>query len=337
MNSNDMKNYALEEDREFFERELASFVPERIFDAHCHLYNRETVGEKKGLMLPSEGFPRDMGYHEYSRLIDCLHPGRRVSSLFIPFTFSRDALAGANEWVAQQVSMDSSCRGLFFVTPQDDPEWVRDRVRRLGLHGLKCYHLWSPVTPTWEADIPDYLPEKLVKVADEEGWVITLHMVKSRAVADPGNIRWIRHYCETYPNMKLILAHSARGFQPAHNLEGLPKLTGLNNLFFDSSANCESVAHESVIRIIGHKKLLYGSDFHVSHFRGRSVAAADSFLWIYGHTPVWGEKHMQIKPVLAGLESLRSLKWACWSARLSDKAIEDIFWNNAAGLFGIGR
>jgi glutamate-1-semialdehyde 2,1-aminomutase len=221
------------------------------------------------------------------------------------------------------------------VGPQDDPEWVRSEVRRLGLHGLKCYHVNAPVPRTWDADIPDYLPERLVKVADEEGWVITLHMVKSRAVADPGNIRWIRRYCETYPNMKLILAHSARGFQPAHNLEGLPKLTGLDNLYFDTSANCEPIAHEAIIRIIGHKKLMYGSDFTVSHLRGRSVGAADSFLWLYEESPVWGEKHTQIKPVLIGLEHLRSLKWACWSARLSDKEVEDIFWNNAAGLFGI--
>ncbi|MDP7637609.1 MAG: hypothetical protein QF577_08690, partial [Phycisphaerae bacterium] len=108
----------------------------------------------------------------------------------------------------------------------DDPEWVRQEVKRLGLHGFKCYHLFAATSPTWEADIPAYLPEPLVKVADDEGWGITLHLVKARAVADPSNIQWIRRYCENYPNMTLILAHSARGFQPAHNLEGLPQLVG---------------------------------------------------------------------------------------------------------------
>ena len=44
---------------------------------------------------------------------------------------------------------------------------------------------------------------------------------------------------------------------------------------------------------------------------------------------------MTIKPVLVGLEHLRSLKWACWSERLSDSAVEDIFWNNAAKLFNL--
>jgi predicted TIM-barrel fold metal-dependent hydrolase len=177
--------------------------------------------------------------------------------------------------------------------------------------------------------------ERGPEVADEEGWFITLHMVRSRACGDPDNIYWIHRYCETYPNMRLILAHSARGFQPSHNLEGLPKLKGLENLYFDTSANCEPLAHQAIIRILGHKRLMYGSDLPVSHIRGRSVAAADSFFFVEEETPVWNGSHLNIEPVLLGLEHLRSLKWACWSERLSDEAVEDIFWNNAAELLGV--
>jgi len=172
-------------------------------------------------------------------------------------------------------------------------------------------------------------------VAHEEGLVITLHMVKGRALADPGNLHWIRHYCQNYPNMKMILAHSARGLQPGHNLEALPRLKGIDNVYCDCSANCEPIAHAAIIRILGHRKLLYGSDFFVSHMRGRSVAVTDSFLWLYEQTPVWKEKHKTLQPVLIGLEQLRSLKWACWSERLTDGQIEDIFWNNASGLFDL--
>jgi glutamate-1-semialdehyde 2,1-aminomutase len=160
-------------------------------------------------------------------------------------------------------------------------------------------------------------------------------MVKARAVADPSNQYWIRRYCESYPNMKLILAHSARGFQPAHNLEGLPKLTGLDNLYFDSSANCEPLAHLAIIRLMGHQKLMYGSDFPVCHERGRSLGVADSFIWLYESTPVWGEKQGKIEPALVGHEHLRSLKQACWAAKLSDSEVEDIFWNNATRLLGL--
>jgi len=322
---------ANDEDIAFFDRELESFVPDRVFDAHAHIYQRDHSG------WSFEGMPEDIGLAEYQRLIDDLHPGRLAGALVIPYTQPSivDGTARANQFVSQQISGHASYFADFFISPADDPEWVRQEVRRLGLHGFKCYHTFSDSKPTWEADIPDYLPESIVRVAHEEGWVITLHMVKSRCVADPGNLHWIRHYCQSYPNMKLILAHSARGFQPAHNLEGLPQLKGIDNLYFDTSANCEPIAHQAIIRHLGHEKLLYGSDFPISHLRGRSLAASDSFLWLYEDNDVWDANQGKIPAVLVGLEHLRSLKWACWSEHLSDSAVEDIFYGNAARLFGL--
>lgn len=321
---------ARDEDREFFARELASFVPDRVFDAHCHVWHRDH-------MSYPEKFSeiQIVGLDEYLSLMEDLHPGRRTAAFFIPTTRDPEKLLTANEWTAKAAASHPDFRCSFYTKPDDDPEWIRDQVKRLGAVGLKCYHSFSNAVPTWEAHIPDYLPEKFIEVADQEGLVITLHMVRSRAVADPENIKWIRHYCENYPNMKMILAHSARAFQPAHALEGLPQLADLDNLYCDSSANCEQMAHQAIIRILGHEKFLYGSDLIASHDRGRSVSAADTFLWLYGDSPVWDEKHLAIKPVLVGLEHLRSLKWACWSERLSDSAVEDIFWNNAAKLFNI--
>ncbi len=332
----DYTRYARDEDVAFFQRELASFVPDRVYDAHCH---PDVPGSGKPLV---KDFEAGVDHADYVRLMDCMMPGRVIAANFISFHASPEWHARSNEWTARQAARDVRCRGEFFVRPDDDPEWVRQEAKRLGLSGLKCYHLqaprhpsWEEGRPTWDADICDYLPECLVKVADDEGWVITLHLVKRRAVADPANIHWIRRYCETYPNMKLILAHSARGFQPAHNLEGLAQLEGLENLYFDCSVNCEPIAHQSIIRVFGHGKLMYGSDFPVSHLRGRSLGAADSFLWLYEDTPVWGEKHSRVDPVLIGLEQLRSLKWACWSERLTDSQVEDVFWNNAAALFNV--
>ena len=318
-----------EEDSAFFDRELAGFVPDRVLDAHCHLW-------PPGLLAAQvPGLPDSAGVAEYRRLIDCLHPGRRLGAIYVPYPDFGCWVDRANDWTARQCARDPACRGLFVVRPEDDPDWVVEQVHKLGLCGLKCYHSLAGGGNTWELDIPAYLPEPLMAAADRQGWVVLLHLVKSRAVADEGNRHWIRNYCETHPNMKLILAHSARGFQPSHNLEGLPELEGLDNLYFDTSANCEPMAHLAILRIMGHKRLMYGSDFPVSHLRGRSVAAADSFLWLYEDAPAWGEKHQQIPPVLIGLEHLRALKWACWAEGLGDSEIEDIFWNNAADLFDV--
>ena len=321
-------------ERELFQRELASFVPDRVFDAHCHLW--PTEHDESHWQCSKFGQP--MGFEEYRRTIDMLHPGRDVASNFLPLPQGqRELVVAANQWQSEQVAADPTgrSRGALFVTPDDDPAQIESDVKRLKLHGLKCYHTLAKTDPTWEAAIEDYLPEAQVDVANQLGLAITLHMVKSRAVAEAANIATIRRYCKTYPDMKLILAHSARGFCAAHNFEGLPELRGLDNLWFDTSANCEVAAHVAILRILGHERLMYGSDFHVSHMRGRSVTVGDSFLWLYDHMPVWGEKHTRVEPILVGLEHLRSLKWACFAVGLGDAQVEDIFWNTAARLWAV--
>jgi predicted TIM-barrel fold metal-dependent hydrolase len=93
------------------------------------------------------------------------------------------------------------------------------------------------------------------------------------------------------------------------------------------------MGHATVIRMMGHDKLMYGSDYQGT--RGRCVGVADTFVWLYGDMGVWKPLHTQIQPVQIGLEVLQALKWACWSERLSDGEVEDIFWNNAARLFNL--
>jgi glutamate-1-semialdehyde 2,1-aminomutase len=110
-------------------------------------------------------------------------------------------------------------------------------------------------------------------------------------------------------------------------------LKGLNNVWFDTSAVTEAGAFEAIIETMGHERLLYGTDFHVSHIRGRCVAIGDSFHWFYAHDMDSEEKHIKLAPVLIGLESIRSLRLACRRLKLSDSQIEDIFYNNARQLF----
>ena len=145
-------------DVDFFQRELQSFLPDRIFDAHTHLWKNDLIN----WTVP--GVNGDCGYVEYQQCMQAVHPGRSTEALFIPFVTveNRDKSLVANEWISQQLEHDRNCRGLFFVKPEDDPEWIRENVQRLGLHGLKCYHTMSDVTPTWEADIDAFLPERKV-------------------------------------------------------------------------------------------------------------------------------------------------------------------------------
>lgn len=324
-------------DRELIARGIEPFLPDRIFDAHAHLFARDHF-PLDAVPAWLDGNPERFGLAEYDSFVEWLHPGgRTVGGLFFGLAFTGDRAAN-NTFVADEIAAQRAVRPVFaqlVVPPEADPEQVRDTVRRGGFVGLKCYHTMAHVEgPTWRAPIETYLPEPLVRLAHEERLSITLHIVRDRAVADPLNQTTIRRYCEKYPDMRLLLAHTARGFNPWHTIEGIASLRGLPNVYFDTSAVTEAGAFEAIVETLGHDRLLYGTDFPISHMRGRCVAIGDSFHWFYAEDMHLEERHATLRPVMIGIESLRSLKLAAWRLKLSDRQIEDIFCTNAARLYG---
>lgn len=326
-------------DRAFVARHVEPYLPAKVFDAHAHLFCHAHYPPGK---LPAHlnGTPTAIGLAVYRDHSEWLHPGRRtVGGLFFGLAFQGDR-AGNDEYVAAEVKAGQAvgfrALGQMLIAPEMDPEYVRETVRRHGFVGLKPYHLMAQVEgPTFLAPIEAYLTEEHVRIAHEEGLTITLHMVLDRAMADPRNQATIRRYCETYPNMRLILAHAARGFNPWHTIEGIGSLRGLANVWCDTSAVTEAGAFEAIVDTLGHERLLYGTDFYISHMRGRCIAIGDSFHWLYAEEMGLAEKHTQLQPVLIGLESLRSLFLALHRLKLTDQQVEDVFYNNAAQLFSL--
>ncbi len=330
-----MRNWEIgERDRELFARELDSFVPPRIFDAHVHWY-RTADFPPDAHPAVCHGGPPEVGAPQFREAMAELMPGREVAALAFPFPHPDVDVDAANRFLADQLSEAPACRGQMLITPAHDPEFIHATVDRYGLVGLKCYHVFSPERPTFQSSIEAFLPEAQVRAANERSLCITLHIVRSRALADPANQKAIRRYCERYPNIKLILAHAARGFNPHHTREGIEALRGLRNLWFDTSVVTDSGAFEAIIQTFGHERLLYGSDFPVSQIRGRCVALGDSFLWISADNTNLDVPYGAIELALVGHESLRSLLVAARSLRLRDDQIEDIFYGNAVRLLQI--
>lgn len=319
-------------DLEFFDRELNSFVPQRIFDSHCHLYRKSFFAS--GIPPYVSELP-DLDFVAFQDLIGEITPGRKTSGLCFGYPHRAIDWRANNNFVAEETRHDPESRAQMLITPQMDPEFVSDTVRQDGFVGLKCYHVYSSHQPTYDSPIPLYLPEEHVRIANEEGLSITLHMVRSRAMADVGNQEVIRSWATKYPNARFILAHAARGFNPHHTVEGIGVLRGLRNIWCDTSAVTESGAFEAIVRTLGVDRLLYGSDVPVTHLRGRCVAIGDSFLWLSPENTNFADDYGDLRPGLIGHESLRVLKLACWNLGLSDTDVEKIFFGNAAELYGL--
>ena len=157
----------LDLDRELFERELQTFVPSRVFDAHAHLCERSYFGDDPPKFLL--GGPEYIGMSAYQAHIADILPQRKTSGLFFGHPFEKGDAIANNQLVAREVALDPNSRAQMLIRPEMDPEYIRETVRRYRFVGLKCYHVYAAERPTPNAQIPSYLPEEHVRMPMKKG------------------------------------------------------------------------------------------------------------------------------------------------------------------------
>lgn len=214
---------------------LDSFLPNRLFDAHAHLYHESFMdagANSAGAFsirksCYTEDYITDMrpliGERQV-RLNVVTSPDAKMSDPRGDFRRrSVDFLVGELERYPENV-------GEVMVGPHDTAEEVEAMLRHPRIRGFKCYHLLADKKPTFNAGIGEYLPESVWEVANRRGLAITLHMVKDRALSDPENLSYIKAMAKKYPSATLILAHAARSFAAWTALESVDEVKSLENV-----------------------------------------------------------------------------------------------------------
>ena len=309
-------------------------IPSRLFDVHAHLYRTCDLGEPVPA-LASRG-PGIVDAEVWrDRLSECVGADRLFGALFFPYPVRGGNVRASNDFLVSQLDRSEASRGLVLVTPEDVRRDVEGYLDHPRVCGFKPYHLYAAGADTFEAEIEDYVPEWVWGLAHERGLAITLHLVRARALSDPCNQRSILRLCAKYPDAKLILAHAGRGFHAPNTIDALPALRGIGNVWFDSSAICEPEALMAIIKTLGPDRLLWGSDFPVSHQRGKCVTVGDAFSWICPRRIDVDAAAPPCHATLVGLESLRALAAAAQLMDLRTEHLDRIFLKNALQLLGI--
>ncbi len=334
-----MQNWTFTDNDATLASELQSQLPKNVFDAHAHLL-RKSDAPHPPAGIWADG-PAEIDLTVWRCNVE-LHvgQGRLKGGLLIPApdcAERQDRINVANAYVFENISGDPNLKGLALVGPRLTPEFYEPLLENPQFAGFKPYHVFSDHSPTFQAPMASYLPEWVWHMAHQHGLAITLHMVRDAALADPDNLHEIQRYCSEYPNVRLILAHAARGFHAPNTVKGIAALRGLENVWFDSSAICEPEALKAILYEFGPSRLMWGSDFPVSQIRGRCVTVGDGFAWLQPDSVLWNKTGPQGRPTLVGIESLRALLMAVNTMGLHAGDIEDIFARNARRLFGMDR
>lgn len=329
------KWFLADEDNSFFDVELNDFVPDKIFDAHMHLGHRSGyTSDTHNEMVANTPEVADMA--SYRDHLPWILPGRNVTGAnVLPSTISGHDREKGIEFAAGEAATDDGSGSSVVVHPAMSADQLRDEIDQFRPVSLKPYHMMAARTDTQQSTIEEYLPEPLVAVAHEAKLPVVVHLVRDKALADEGNQKTIRHYCTTYPDMQLVLAHCARGFNPGHTVRGIGAIAGLDNVFFDTSCACESGSMVAILKTFGHTKMMWGSDFPFCHFHGRCFAIGDFFSWVFDDQLEFGVHTVgdRLGFTFVSHESIRAIKLACGACDMSQEQIEAIFHDNAAQLF----
>ncbi len=327
-------------DRQVYEKELKSFLPDTFIDMHTHIWLNTMTrrGDSNGGSTWTNLVADEMSGEQLIDSFDRLFPAQKV----IPLVFGG---VGQDIGECNSYVYDSAKKLNFPVLTRTDYDMDPDALAR-EVHanrslGLKPYlSFCPPYIPTSEIRIFDFLPYEHLEAANRNGWIVMLHIARNQRLRDAVNIAQLMEIEKKYPNVKLIVAHVGRAYSKQDLGDAFEVLKNTKNMMFDFTANVCDDAIAECIRAVGTERLMFGSDLPIAIMRMYRVT--DETGWYKNVVPrgLYGDvsydRHMQESDedtiTLMIYEQIRAFKRVAASLKLTDTQVEQIMYTNAKKL-----
>ena len=257
-------------DRKIFEEFLRDFLPDELFDLHSHLAPPGTITPPSAERLErywSLRLPAIQSAEEYLAAYKNLLPGKRVTSVAFGMPIQESNVDAQNAYIMESARRHPQIKPFFMVQPDDEEERLEAAVEA-GFLGFKPYPDFVQSDHPAEERIGEFLTPVMCRVANRHRLPVILHISRSRRFADPENIRDLIELTDRWPDLRLIVAHLGRSYNPYYLEEGLKQLAGRCAWWYDFAA----VANPEVLRLalqaIPHERICFGLDNPLMLARG---------------------------------------------------------------------
>lgn len=320
-----------EHDRRIWEEELESFVPQRVYDAHCHLMSWQHM--PKG--TPPDPFHPDVDMAGFQSWSQTICPGREMNYLLLGMPMVGMADEPQTRWLINQIADKPAIRMNRLVTPNSKLSDLEATIKECPqVVGFKPYRIFSATGDIHNCRIHDFLPHEQMELANHHGLIVTMHLSQSDGCADEQNLADLAQYThKRYPRIRWILAHCARSFTYYAIRKAVDRLRDMPNIWYDLSAVTDLRPHLTLFEKEDHRRILYGSDgLAATNFHGSYVSLGRAWQYLVSDPTKIAFPHTHNRPILCIYEQLLAIKHAAEIAQLTKPQIEDIFWNNAHSL-----
>ena len=95
----------------------------------------------------------------------------------------------ANEFLIKELNDNPDSRGLLLVPMTEEmPEYIEKYLDHPCIRGFKPYYFYGNHEPKDQGSINSFVPEWVWEEANRKNFVVTLHIVKDKALADDENL-----------------------------------------------------------------------------------------------------------------------------------------------------
>lgn len=333
-------------DKTIYEERLKDFLPPKIIDIHTHVWLDEfrqsrTDPLKRAVTWPSR-VAKDNSIEDIVETYRLMFPGKSVTPLIFSSLRLYDDFDAANEYI-RKCSEERRFPSLLYSRPDWTAQEFEHRITAGGFIGCKAYLTLSPsYLPEKEIRIFDFLPHHQLDVLNRHGLIAMLHVPRDGRLKDRVNLAQMLEIERNYPNVQLIVAHVGRAYCPEDIGDAFEVLSVAENMKFDFSANTNQYVFERLIKAIGPKRIMFGSDLPVTRMRMRRICEEGRYVNIvprdlYGD--VSGDSHMRETDgkdadnlTFFMYEELEAFRLAAEACGLGKADIEDVFYNNAKNM-----
>lgn len=334
-----------ENDRRIYEEELRDFLPEKMIDAHCHVWldrlvDRKPVPpeEKRTVSWP-DLVAKDDPIEDLIETYRLLFPGKEVT----PLMFSNHGGSAANNAYTAECSAKTGYPALYFSHPWESPDFVEESIRKGHFLGVKSYLDLAPdYIPEREIRIFDFFPKAQLERLNEMGAIVVCHIPRPGRLKDPVNLGQIMEIKRQFPRLRFIVAHIGRAYTEGDVGNAFDTLDKAPDLMYDFCANCCEYAITEVLRHASPKHLMFGTDMPITRMRMHRIAENGTYInlvppGLYGDPSL--DPHLREvsveeaeKITFFAYEELLAFKRAATALGLGKEDVEDVMYNNAKRL-----